>query len=54
MANKYYEKAKLSQIIMDLIYLYQEMSRDGHTDEGTLKGLIRTINDLKYYHQFIK
>lgn len=53
MTCKYYTRAKLTQIILDLIYLHLEMERDGHTDRHTLKGLQSTIEDLKYYLQFL-
>lgn len=53
MNSNYYKRAKLTSIIMDLIYLEQEMRLEGHTDEGTLKELRQTINSLKYYLQFL-
>lgn len=54
MADKYYEKAKMTQIIMDLIYLYWEMKKDGNTDKATLERISTVIEDLKYYCQFLK
>ena len=53
MVKNYYTKAKLAQIIMDLIYLTLEMDKDGHTDNITLKNLKQVIEDLKYYYQFL-
>ena len=52
--TEYYNYAKLGQIILDLIYLHYEMDIDGHTDKDTLKGLLTTIDMLKYYRQFLK
>lgn len=53
MVKNYYTKAKLTQIILDLIYLRLEMDKDGHTDNETLSHLQSIIDDLKYYRQFL-
>lgn len=53
MKCNYYNRAKLTAIIMDLIYLLDEMNHEGHTDKMTLKGLKQAIDDLTYYLQFL-
>lgn len=53
MKTKYYNRVKLTQIILDLIYLLDEMDREGHVDRATLRGLKTTIEELKYYLQFL-
>lgn len=53
MKKNYYTKAKLAQIIMDLIYLRLEIDKDGHTDNFTLKHIQEVIDELKYYYQFL-
>lgn len=54
MNSKYYTVVKMSQIILDLINLHQEMEKDGYTDRQSLQELVHAINTLQYYLQFLK
>lgn len=53
MVRNYYTRRKMSQIILDLIYLEDEMNHEGHTDNETLERLKQAIQDLRYYLQFL-
>lgn len=54
MKCNYYNRVKLTQIILDLIYLHQEMSKDGYTDQASIKEIQNTINTLQYNLQFLE
>lgn len=53
MIKNYYTKAKLTQIVMDLIYLTWEMRQDGNVDRYSLQDIDKAIDILKYYLQFL-
>lgn len=53
MIKNYYTKAKLTQIVMDLIYLSWEMRQDGNVDRYSLQDIDKAIDILKYYLQFL-
>lgn len=54
MKSNYLNRVKLSVILLDLIYLVEEMRKDGHIDHFTIKNLDQTIEDLRYNLQFLK
>lgn len=54
MKKEFYTRTKLKTIILELIYLHQEMKEDGNTDRQSLKELLRAINNLQYYLQFLE
>lgn len=54
MTCNYYNRAKMTQIILDLIYLHQEMTKDGYTDRQSCLDLLNVINTLQYYLQFLE
>lgn len=54
MKKEFYTRLKMKTIILDLIYLHQEMKEDGNTDRQSLKELLQAINTLQYYLQFLE
>jgi len=47
-------KAKMTQILLDLIYLEEGLYHDGAVDHETLKQIRQLIDNLRFWIQFIK